>query len=279
MSGPAAGLLGLRFAIGPDRRTRLVEREYRFPLRFTTPMYLDPVDTDMAFVYVQNPSGGVFAGDRLRTRLQLEEQSHVHLTTQSATKVYRMDGGQAWQGTEARLAPGSYLEIVPDLLIPHAGSRLLQELTVQLAGGACFFGMEALAPGRLARGEAFAYSRLELRARVLNAAGAELLVDTLVFEPDRRSPRRRGLAGPYPYVGSALVLAPERDPDELARALNAAVSTAADAVAATGALPDDIGMTVRVLSHSSRGLRDALDGIWRAAREVLIGVPPPRRRK
>ena len=60
-----------------------------------------------------------------------------------------------------------------------------------------------------------------------------------------------------------------------------------DLVAAAGALPDGIGLGVRVLAHTSRGLRDALDGVWRAAREVLTkgerkgfvvqALDPPRR--
>ena len=53
----------------PDGRTVLAERRQRFPLRMTVPMYLDAGDRGMAFVYVQNPTGGVFAGDRLASRV------------------------------------------------------------------------------------------------------------------------------------------------------------------------------------------------------------------
>jgi urease accessory protein len=273
------GLLDLRFAVAPDGCTYAVRRESRFPLRMTTPMYLDPQKREMAFVYVQNPTGGVFAGDRLHTRLELEVGAHVHVTTQAATKVYRMEAGHGQYAIDVSLAPGSYLELVPDLLIPQSGSRLVQTLQVEIAKGATFFGTEMLAPGRLARGETFEYGRVDLQTRVFDEAGVELLADTLLFEPARRSPTRRGLAGAHSFVGTALVLAPGRNVDELAKTLDSACRDERDADAAACLLPGEIGVAVRALAQSHRALRAALDAVWKAARETLVGAPPPRRRK
>ena len=82
------------------------------------PFYLDAADPDMAFVYVQNPTGGVFAGDRLLTSVTADAGARVHLTTQSATKLYRMDGGEARQELRFELAPGAYVENMPDAADP-----------------------------------------------------------------------------------------------------------------------------------------------------------------
>ncbi|MGH2870596.1 MAG: urease accessory protein UreD, partial [Solirubrobacteraceae bacterium] len=83
------GLLELRAATDGYGRTYLAEHQQRFPLRITTPMYLDPGDRGMAFCYVQNPTGGVFAGDLLVERLVVEPGARLHVTSQSATKLYR----------------------------------------------------------------------------------------------------------------------------------------------------------------------------------------------
>ncbi len=182
------GLLDLRFVAAPDGRTRLGRRDWRFPLRTTAPMYLDPSSRDMAYIYVQNPTGGVFPGDRLETRLVLDAGARVHLTTQAATKVYGMNDGSALQSIDATLAAGSYLELVPDLLIPHAGSRFVQKLDVSMAQDAGFFMAEAVAPGRLARGERFEYAVVDLRTRVLDGDRNELVVDALRLEPASRLP-------------------------------------------------------------------------------------------
>ena len=60
-----AGLLHLAFGRDWRGRSSLRAHRQRFPLRTTQPFYLDPALPEMAFVYVQNPTGGVFAGDRL----------------------------------------------------------------------------------------------------------------------------------------------------------------------------------------------------------------------
>lgn len=279
MNGESGGLLELRFVVGPSGRTQLAERKQRFPLRLTAPMYLDPADPDMAFVYIQNPTGAIFADDRLVISITAEEGTRVHLTTPSASKISRMDTGYAWQRIDIRLGTGAYLEWVPEPLIPQAGSRLHQELHVELADDAAFFGTEMIAPGRFARGEAFAYERLQLRTTVSDATGRELCGDVLLLEPTKRSPDRRGLLGSYPYLGMALAAAPRADCDALAASLDAAVAEIPGCLSAAGALPSATGALARVLAHTSAAAKDALEATWRAARPALIGVAPPERRK
>ena len=272
------GLLELLFVLGRDGRTQLASRAQRFPLRFTAPMYLDPADRGMAFVYVQNPTGGLFAGDRLVTRIVAEAGARVHLTTPAATKVYRMEQGEARQRMEIHLGNDAYLEYVPEPLIPQAGSRLEQALHVELGEGAAFFGAEAIAPGRFARGEAFAYDRLLLRTSV-SAGAEELCADTLLLEPAKRSPARRGLLGVYPYLGTAFAAAPRVDCEELADRLDESVRDAPGCLAGAGALPSAAGAFARVLASTSSAARSALERAWGAAREALIGSVPPARRK
>jgi urease accessory protein len=274
------GLLDLHFVVAPDGRTRLARRNMRFPLRTTTPMYLDPASRDMAFVYVQNPTGGVFPGDRLEARLALDVGARVHVTTQSATKIYGMDDAEAFQSIGATLASGSYLELVPDLLIPHAGSRYVQKLDISVATDAGFFMTEMVSPGRLARGERFEYSVLALRTRVLDDDGIELIADAMLFEPARRPPDRRGLVGRFSFVGTALAVAPSCDVPELARAIEDVCSRVGDDVVAAGcAVHGDVGVAVRALAASHRSLRDVLDAVWAVVRERLVDAPPPPRRK
>jgi len=234
----------------------------------------------MAFVYVQNPTGGVFPRDRLETKLALDIGARAHVTTQSATKIYGIGDAGAVQTITATLASGSYLELVPDLLIPHAGSRYLQKLEISVAADAAFFMTEMLAPGRLARGERFAYSALDLRTRVLDSDGTELVADALLFEPARRAPDRRGLIGRFPFVGTALAVAPSRDVPELVGAIEDACGRVGEDVVAAGcAVHGDVGVAVRALAASHRSLRDVLDAVWAVARERLAQAPPPPRRK
>lgn len=276
---PAGGLLALRFVSGVGGRTELAARSQRFPLRWTVPMYLDPGDPGMAFVYVQNPTGGLFAGDRLVTRLVAGPYARVHLTTQSATKAHRMVEGDAHQRIEVTLDEGAFVEYAPDLLIPQAGARVNQELAVDVGAGAAFVGIETVAPGRLARGEAFAYERLRLATEVRAAGGPPLCADTLLLQPARRSPNSRGLLGRYPYLGLLLAVAPSGNADALAERVDAALARSPDALAAAGVLPAGAGAFARVLAASPGTARRALEAAWSAARQAIVGLPLPPRRK
>ena len=275
------GLLELRAAADPNGRTYLAERHHRFPLRITTPMYLDPGDPGMAYCYVQNPTGGVFAGDRLTERLTVEQGARLHVTSQSATKLYRMDGGRAHQTVTCRVAAGALLERMPDTLIPQAGSYFVQRTEVEVDDGAIFLSAETVAPGRVAYGERFGYELVELRTEVRHRS-RPLCVETLRFEPGRRSPACRGLLGASAYVASLLIVAPGRDGERLAAAIDralAGLTGLTDAQGAAGALDHEAGATVRIVAGSAPGVRRALRTAWRTAREQLLGCSLPRERK
>ena len=272
------GLLELRAAVDPHGRTYLAERHQRFPLRITAPMYLDPGDLGMAYCYVQNPTGGVFAGDRLTEQLTVEPGARLHVTSQSATKLYRTEGERAHQSVTCWIAAGALLERVPDTLIPQAGSHYIQRTEVEVDDGAIFLGAETVAPGRVAHGERFEYELIELRTEIRHRS-RPLCVETLRFEPGRRSPARRGLLGASSYVASLLVVAPGRDGELLAVAIDRALAELTDAQGAAGALDHGAGATVRILAGSAPGVRRALRMAWRTAREQLLGRSLPRERK
>jgi urease accessory protein len=270
------GLLELRFArsLG-DSTARLVERRQRFPLHLTTPLYPDLAAPDMAHVYVQNPSGGVFPGDQLALQVAADAGAAVHVTTTAATKVYGGDGDEARAETTFRIGAGAYLEHVPDPLIPHAGARYVERLRVELASGAAFVGVQGIAPGRVAHGEEFRYKQVDLRTEVIGASGEELYVDRILLEPNRIHPARRGLLAGAAYVGNLLAVAPGRD----AAALTASLDVAVAAYGAASELPFGAGAFARVLASSAPALRTTLQAGWAAARQALLGLEPTVERR
>lgn len=272
------GLLELRAAVDPRGRTYLAERRQRFPLRITVPMYLDSGDPGMAYCYVQNPTGGVFAEDRLTERLVVEPGARLHVTSQSATKLYRMEGGRAHQSVTCRVGAGAVLERVPDTLIPQAGSHYVQHTEVEVEDDAVFVTAETVAPGRIAYGERFEYELLELRVEVRHGS-RPVCFETLRLEPERRSPACRGLLGSRDYLASLLVIARGRDGEAIAAAIDSELAELTDAQGAAGALDHGAGASVRIVADSAPAVRRALRTAWRAAREELLGLSLPRERK
>ena len=275
----AAGALELTCRRGPRGRTVVAARRQRFPLRTTVPFHLDAGAPDMAFLYVQNPTGGVFAGDRLRVAVTAERGARVHLTTQSATKLYRMeDGGEARQDVRIVVGEDAYVENVPDPLIPQAGARYRQRTEIELEGGAACVSAETLAPGRRAAGERFAYGLVELETAVRHD-GRELCADALSLEPARARPDRAGVLGDGDYLVTLLALAPGRDAAALAATMDGALAGLPGVRGAAGELPHGAGALARALAPDAPAAERALRAAWGAARRALLGLPLPAVRK
>jgi urease accessory protein len=272
------GLLSLRLAPRAGSRTCVVERLQRFPLRMTVPLYVEATDPGMAFVYVQNPTGGVFAGDRLDTRVATEPGARVHVTTQSATKLYRMDGGSAAAALAFQIAPGAYVEHMPDPLIPQAGADYRQSTDVAVAGDGVFVGSEIVGPGRHACGERFAYKSIRLSTRVVRGE-THVCSDALELRGGPHSPSRSGVLGSHDYLASLVVVCPEHDVTELCRRLDHELAAADAVLAAAGVLPRDCGVLARILARSGDAAARALASASAVVRRELAGLPPLRVRK
>jgi len=274
----ASGMVELVAEPGPGGRTYLSRRRQRFPLRLTVPLHLDPALPDMAFVYLQNPTGGLFEGDDLAVSLRAEPGALVHLTTQSATKAYRAQSGSARQRVELDVAAGAFLEYVPDPLIPHAGARVEQDVVVRVETGGSAIVAEIVTPGRVASGEAFGYRSLSLTTRIL-VDGVETAVDSLELEPGAADPRRPGVLGDYAYLVSLFAIAPADAAGPLAESMADELARVDDCLSGTAVLPSGAGVLARVLAPSAIPARRALQAAWSAARLGLAGVPLPPRRK
>lgn len=233
----------------------------------------------MPFVYVQNPTGGVFAGDRLTTRIDAGPGTRVHLTTPAATRVHRMDGGSAEQLTELEIGESAYVESIPEPIVPQAGSRLRSRVAVTLAANASFVGAELVTPGRVARGEVFDYGLVELETSITDATGRRLCTDRIVLEPGRRAPAARGLLAGPSYLCTVVALAPGHDTEALAAAVDERLSERVGTAAAAGTLPHGAGIVARGLAPSLPVALVVLDTVWSYARRQLLGAPPPPRRK
>lgn len=275
---PADGLLELVAEPGPGGRTFLSGRRQRFPLRLTAPLYLDQALPGMAFVYVQNPTGGLFEGDDLTLSLTARPQAQVHLTTQAATKAYRAETTSARQRVELEAGAGAFVEYLPDPLIPHAGARVEQDVVARVHPEGAMILAETVTPGRVASGETFRYRSLSLSTRIARHDAREA-IDRLVLQPDELNPRSPGMLGSYSHLVSLFAVGPEDDAEPLAGSISDALEDVPGCLAATSILPSGSGVLARILAPSSIPAQRALRAAWGAARLGLAGAHPPRSRK
>jgi len=272
------GLLDLSFKRSPSGKTVLQTQSQRFPLRITVPLYIDTGDPSMAFIYVQNPTGAIIAGDRLLTSITTAPGSRVHLTTQSATKLHAMEGGTSEQKMLFSLGENSFVEYLPDMLIPQAGSRLSQNVTIELSPGACFIGADTISPGRRLSGELFKYEELDFETTI-KLDGNILSSDRLRLRPDDDHLQQLGALGNRPYLVTLIAAAPGRNTEALASRIDHALAAEPSVHGAAGELPNGAGALARALATDKAGADRALRVAWEAARSELLGLALPRERK
>lgn len=273
------GWLRLDFACAASGVTQLVERSQRFPLHVTSALRLDPAAPNMAFVYLQNPSGGVFEADRLAIELHLRRNASVHVSTPSATKLFGAEGGvSASQRMTIDMQEGAYLEYIPDPLIPLRKACYEQETLLRMATGACAIMTEIVACGRFTAGEAFAYSRLEFRTEV-KIDGIATCRDAFELTPQTMPLAGPGLFGEHRFVATMLVLCPGALPAGLDRRMDDAVRSLDAVYGAASLLPGKSGVIVRALAATPSAARSVVNLAWEEARRSLLGLLLPPIRK
>jgi urease accessory protein len=225
-----------------------------------------------AYLQILNPCGGLFEGDSAEIEVNLRQGAHLYLTTQAATKVYPAEHGQVTrQRIRLRVAAGAILEYFPLPLIPFAGALYAQEISIQVEFGGICLVAEVLAPGRVARGEHFAYRML--RSRVQAWVDDQLaLYEQQALQPQQNAYAGLGVLDGKSYIATLYVLTSKglgpRVPEwnrRLAELYGEGVGITALAHG---------GLLVRLLGQTGQEVLQRLDGVHRLIREEGLGLPP-----
>jgi urease accessory protein len=269
------GVLELRFA-ATSGGTRLVHDYATVPFHLSGTLDYGP-PADARTVFLQSPTGGVAQGDRHDVTVEVGPDAIAHVSTQSSTKVQSMTQNYAAADTTLSVGRGGHLDYVPEPTILHADARYHQDLTLELAPDATAVLSDVLVPGRLARGERFAFERYLARTRG-NGPDGLLFEETTDLAPAEADPTRPGILGEFSVLGTTLVVAPDEDTAGLSDTLHAAVADGEGDAGAT-ALPNDAGVLVRALGDRAETVSETLHAAWDRARRDLVGAPAPSGRK
>lgn len=259
-------------------RTVVRDAYFRTPLQIMRPYYLD--DSGTAYVYLLSPGGGVVGGDRYAITVTLEAGARACMTTASATKLYASPNRMARQRFEAILQAGTVFEYLPEQIIPFARSAFQQDMTVRLGSGALAVLTEIVAPGRLARGEAFAFCDYNSGLSVTDARGRLLLRERTRLQPSRWGDGSGlGLMEGFHYLGTLYVLGESCGaPGELADDLHGLVADRPRCIGGASALEQG-GVVVRLLAADHATVSHTLHAVWDRVRRCLLGYPAVQWRK
>jgi urease accessory protein len=268
------GFLGLRFA-RRFGRTTLAQCRFRLPLQALTTVELDD---DTACLMLLNPTGGLVGGDFLITQIILEADTRVCLTTPSATRVYRTRDQPAVQETAIQLGERAALEYFPDHVIPHQDSRFHQSLRVEMGRGSRAMFWDALAAGRVARGERWNFHEFDSRTAI-SLRGRPVFLNRTRIRPADLDPTRLGLTEGFNYLATLAIVADEFDRwKETVAAMDAELRSMPHVYGGASVLAS-AGCVVKLLARSAADLLHAQTTLWGRARQIVFGSAAVNLRK
>jgi urease accessory protein len=264
----------LHFATGGGR-TVLAHQHVPYPFHVTRAFHLDRPRPDLATLYLQSASGGLYRGDLLMLDIDVASGAAAHVTTQAATVVHDTRERCATQLTRLRVAAGSFAAVVPEALVLFPGAAIDSRMEVKLEQGARAILAEGFAHHDPA-GEDRPFARVALSTVVRDANDRVVLSDRGAISGSAffgaASP-----AGSCRATGMLFALGPG------AEGLDAAALehrlAAAGCLAGVSRAPHELGLAVRILAPDGGTLARGLDIAFTAAFEALLGFPPARRRK
>lgn len=245
------------------------------PWHHFPPSHLD--DSGCAYTWLVNPSGGLVGGDHVSVHAELCADTHVLVTSPSANRVYRSVSVPAVQDIHLTVGPGARMEWLPEVTIPFAGSRFQQSIHVDLARGATVVLWDALASGRIAMGERWAFAEFCNDIHVQYESGAAVL------ERFHLSPQSLGtFPAQWDYVASLFVLG-DSCSGEVLKDLESNLAEVCECQ--PGSLlggvsePAAPGIVVKLVARSAPALMMFLDAAWGEIRRCLWDLPAPALRR
>lgn len=267
------GLLYLMLESDPsDGRTVIREKFSKVPLVVLKAMYLEESLPEMAYIYIMSPSGGILQGDRYRIDITLRNKALLHVTTQGATRIYRMNRNYATQIVNINVDEDCYMEYIPDQIIPYSDSRFYQKVNLNVHQHGTLVYSEIIVPGRVARNEAFQYDICYMKTIARNQYGSIRFMDNVVLEPKKDNLKTMGILGDHDVVGSIYIITRAEYANTISEEINTTIKHFANVVGGATILPYDSGVIVRLLGSMADDIRSFIYEVVRIVRRVVLNA-------
>jgi len=249
-------------------KTVISKLRTRAPLLVQKALYPDSNLPGMAHAYLMSSAGGILQGDRMEIDIIAGSGTSSRITTQAATKIYKMNKGYAAQNVTISARDASYLEFIPYQIIPFKSSRFCQQVNIRVGQNTTMVYSETISAGRTASGENFDFDIFFLKMAVRDCKGNLLFADAAKLEPGRDD--LAGLFGRKTIWSMIYVITP--DFEGIHKLINAAMEEDQSMLAGSSILPHDCGLVIRMLDDSIDKIRHLTDTVVNISRNHILMV-------
>ena len=253
-------------------KTIVQEQTSQVPLLTQRALYYETELPSMAHIQIVSPSGGILQGDRYRMDISLKDNAVAHLTTQGATRLYKMDSNFATQLVNITIGENCYLEFIPDQIIPYRNSRFYQKVSLDVHDNASMIYSEIIVPGRTAMNESFEYDICYLKTMAKNQEKIRF-VDVAMLEPKKQNLNTFGILGKQTVVGTIYIITKRDYTTELCTEINSSLKNITKISFGASILPHDLGILVRLTGNSASDIKDTVYEVVKMTRKKILNAP------
>ena len=265
------GLLRLKLEENSDKNKTIITDQYsQVPLYTQKALYYDENLPNMAHLFIMSPSGGILQGDRYRMDISLANNAVSHITTQGATRIYKMNSNYATQLININVGKNCYLEFIPDQIIPFRNSRYYQKVSLNVDPSATLIYSEIIVPGRVAMGELFSYDLCYLKTIGQNTEKNIKFIDNCMLKPKNQNMNTLGMFGNHTVLASVYILTKNENALILNKKINSIIKNNDEVSGGSTILPNNSGLVVRLMCNSSEIIKTEIYDIVRIVRKEIL---------
>lgn len=273
------GILRITLEMDEAKNKTLVTQQYsKAPLLTQKALHYDVANPSMAYLFLMSSSGGVLQGDRYRIEISIKNKGIANITTQGATRIYKMDSNYATQFVDIDVDDNSYLEFLPDQIIPYKKSRYFQQVQITSGIDSTVVYSEVITPGRVAMGELFDYDLCYLRLAAKSKGGKILFMDVARLDPKEQQFSQIGVLGTNSVFGTLYIITKKEQLQKISDDLDMILGNT-DLMCGCSFLPEDSGLVVRMAGNSSEDIKTIIHDCVRIVRKHILNSTFDQMRK
>ncbi len=163
-----------------------------------------------------------------------------------------------------------YLEFLPEQLIPYKNSRYYQRATFNVDDSATLVYSETIVPGRVAMGELFDYDVCCLKTLCYDDKQEMKFHDNCILEPKKQTMNSLGIFGNKTAHSIMYVVTKQECVEELYETINQLFKDNDEIIGGASILPNNSGLSIRILSNSSEVNKITVYNIAQLVRKQII---------
>ena len=250
------------------QKTIITRKQTQVPLYVQKALHYDLDYPSMAHVFILSPSGGILQGDRYRMDVELKNNAISHLTTQGATRIYKMESNYATHMVTLNLKDNSYLEFIPEQIIPYKNSRFYQKTNLEIDDSSTVVYSETIVPGRIAMGEIFDFDVCYLKTEG-KINGKIKFRDASLLTPKTQKIQALTMFDDKTILTSVYVLT-KKDVTKINDLINELFSHTQNMSGGSSVMPNNSGISIRILGNSSEDQKITIYEILKIIRKEIL---------